>query len=62
MKEFEINGCISMNEDIDEDEFWNQFIDLMESKKWFFGGGMREIINTDDENNKCSLFYVYHDL
>lgn len=50
MKEFEINGCISMNEDIDEDEFWNQFIDLMESKKWFFGGGMREIINTDDEN------------
>lgn len=46
MKEFKIDGCISVPEDITEEEFWNQFIDLIESKQWLFGGGIHEY--TDD--------------
>ena len=40
MKEFKIDGCISVSKDLSEEEFWNQFIDLIESKQWLFGGGI----------------------
>lgn len=46
MKEFKIDGCISVPEEMTEEEFWNQFIDLIESKQWLFGGGINEY--TDD--------------
>ena len=42
-KEFEINGCISVTPDVTEDEFWDAFIGFIESKGWYFGGGVAEI-------------------
>lgn len=42
-KEFEINGCIEVQPEITEDEFWSIFIDFVESKGWSFGGGISEI-------------------
>lgn len=44
-KEIEINGCIEIPAELSIDEFWNIFIDFIESKKWSFGGGMKEIID-----------------
>ena len=42
-KEFEINGCIEVQPEITEDEFWSIFIDFVESKGQSFGGGISEI-------------------
>lgn len=42
-KEFEIQGCIEVSPEVTEDEFWNAFIEFVESKGWSFGGGIREI-------------------
>lgn len=41
-KEFEINGCISVPEDLSYDEFWHKFIDFIENSNWYFGGGINE--------------------
>ena len=41
-KEFEINGCVMVSPD---DDFWEAFIDFVESKGWFFGGGIEEIVD-----------------
>lgn len=43
IKEFEINGCIKVQTEITEEEFWNIFIRFVESKGWSFGGGIHEI-------------------
>ena len=32
-KEFEINGSVSVPEDLSYDEFWHKFIDFIENKK-----------------------------
>jgi uncharacterized protein YggL (DUF469 family) len=42
-KEFEINGCIEVQLEVTEDEFWRKFIDFIESNGWYFGGGIKEI-------------------
>lgn len=42
-KEFEINGCIEVQAEITEDEFFDAFIQFVESKGWPFGGGINEI-------------------
>ncbi len=42
-KVFEINGCIEVPPDVTEDEFSDAFFEFLESKGWFFGGGMVEI-------------------
>ena len=42
-KEFEIQGCIEVPPEVTEDEFWNAFIEFVESKGWPFGGGIQEI-------------------
>ena len=42
-KEFEIQGCIEVPPEVTEDEFWNAFIEFVESKGWAFGGGIQEI-------------------
>ena len=42
-KEFEIQGCIEVPPEVTEDEFWNAFIEFVESKGWSFGGGIQEI-------------------
>lgn len=44
-KEMEINGCIEIPVEMTMDEFTDAFIELMESKGWYFGGGFQEIID-----------------
>ena len=44
-KEIEINGCIEIPVELSMDEFWDIFIEFIESQKWSFGGGMNEIID-----------------
>lgn len=44
-KEFEINGCVSVLEDLSYDDFWDKFIDFIEANNWSFGGGINEIID-----------------
>ena len=42
-KEFEIYGCIETPADVDMDRISEEFIQWIESKGWFFGGGFREL-------------------
>ena len=42
-KEIEINGCIEIPPEMTTDEFTDAFIEWIESKGWYFGGGFREI-------------------
>ncbi len=42
-KEFEIQGAVSVPEELSYDEFWNKFINFIESNNWSFGGGINEI-------------------
>ena len=43
-KEIEINGCISIQNDLTHDEFLEKFINFIESNGWYFGG-MTKILN-----------------
>lgn len=43
VKEFEINGCIAVPNEITEDKFYDIFINFVESQGWSFGGGIQEI-------------------
>ena len=49
-KEIEISGCIEVTEEITVDEVTNAFIDFIESKGWYFGGGFQEITYKYDES------------
>lgn len=44
-KEIEINGCIEIPPEMTMDKFCDAFIELIESKGWYFGGGFREIVD-----------------
>ena len=44
-KEIEINGCIEIPPEMTMDAFTDDFLELIESKGWFFGGGFNEIID-----------------
>ena len=44
-KEIEINGCIEIPPEMPVDEFTDAFIELIESRGWYFGGGFREIVD-----------------
>lgn len=44
-REFAINGAIEVPMGLSEDEFWDKFIDFIEENNWYFGGGIREIID-----------------
>ena len=46
-KEIEISGCMEIPDNMSEDKFIDEFLLLIESKGWFFGGGFREIKNSD---------------
>ena len=39
----EINGVIELPDNADHDQFQNEFIDFLESKGYYFGGGTQEI-------------------
>lgn len=59
-KEIEVNGCIEIPLEMTMDEFINAFIEFIESKGWYFGGGFNEIIdeyyiNTDGSKSKHIL-------
>ena len=45
IKEIEINGCVEVPPEITMDEFCDAFIEFIESKGWYFGGGFREIVD-----------------
>ena len=44
-KEIEINGCISIQNDLTHDEFSEKFINFIESNGWCFGGGTKVFID-----------------
>ena len=44
-REIEINGCIEIPPEMTVDEFYDAFIELIESRGWYFGGGFREIVD-----------------
>ena len=44
-KELEINGCISIPEDMEFSEFTELFYEFLEQHGCSFGGGTREIID-----------------
>lgn len=44
-KEIEINGCVEIPPEMTMDEFYSVFIEFVESKGWYFGGGFREIVD-----------------
>ena len=48
-KEIEIGGCIEVPDEITVDEVTDAFIDFIEAKGWYFGGGFQEITDEDDE-------------
>ena len=59
-KEIEINGCVEIPCEISIDKFTDAFIEWIESKGWYFGGGFKEIvdgyyINPDGTKGKSVL-------
>lgn len=42
-KEIEIGGCIEVPDEITMDEVTDAFIEWIESKGWYFGGGFHEL-------------------
>lgn len=43
-----IDGILEIQDNINEDEFWEMFIDFIEERHWYFGGGIYEV---DEEGN-----------
>ena len=44
-KEIEIQGCVSVPEEVSMDDFIDNFIAFIEENGWSFGGGYRTIID-----------------
>lgn len=49
-KEIKIDGCIEVPDDITADEVSDLFIEFVESKGWFFGGGFHEVTTEDTDS------------
>lgn len=45
IKEIEIQGCVTVPEDVTMDDFIDKFISFIEENNWSFGGGYRTIID-----------------
>lgn len=45
IKEIEIQGCVTVPEEVSMDEFIDKFIAFIEKNKWSFGGGYKTIID-----------------
>ena len=45
IKEIEIQGCVSVPEEVSMDEFIDKFIAFIEKNEWSFGGGYKTIID-----------------
>ena len=44
-KEIEINGCVEIPAEMTVDEFLDDFIEFLESKGCYFGGGFQKIVD-----------------
>lgn len=53
IKEIEIQGCVTVPEEVSIDDFVDKFIAFIEENEWSFGGGYRTITDgcyiNDDE-------------
>ena len=49
-KEFYFDGCVNVSEEMSHDQFMDEFLELIESKGWLYGGGISPI--TYDEDGK----------
>ena len=45
IKEIEIQGCVTVPEEVSMDEFIDEFIAFIEKNEWSFGGGYKAIID-----------------
>ena len=45
IKESEIQGCVTVPEEVSMDEFIDKFIAFIEKNEWSFGGGYKTIID-----------------
>ena len=45
IKEIEIQGCVTVPEEVSMDEFIDEFIAFIEKNEWSFGGGYKTIID-----------------
>lgn len=45
IKEIEIQGCVTVPEEVSMDEFIDKFIAFIEKNEWSFGGGYKTIID-----------------
>ena len=59
-KEIEIGGCVEVPPEMTMDEFYDAFLEWIESKGWYFGGGFKEIVdgyyvNSDGSKGKSVI-------
>ena len=45
IKEIEIQGCVTVPEEVSMDEFIDEFIAFIDKNEWSFGGGYKTIID-----------------
>ena len=45
IKEIELQGCVTVPEEVSMDEFIDEFIAFIEKNEWSFGGGYKTIID-----------------
>lgn len=45
--EIEINGCVTLPKIVTEDQFYEEFIEFIETNHWYFGGGIN-IVEEDE--------------
>ena len=45
IKEIEIQGCVTVPEEVSMDEFIDEFIAFIEKNEWSFGGGYKTTID-----------------
>ncbi|MBC3899201.1 hypothetical protein GH811_06175 [Acetobacterium malicum] len=38
-----ISGIVEVNDNVDIYQFWDEFIDFIESKGYYYGGGLNEV-------------------
>ena len=54
-KEIETGGCIEVLDEITMDEVSDAFVEFIESKGWYFGGGFHELPDEEWEMYKKRL-------
>ena len=45
VKEIELHGCVQIQPDMTEEDFWDAFIPFLEERGWYFGGGLSTIVD-----------------